>query len=80
MPAAARSKVLRAFLTDPARPAGTFSYHELQGFLFAIAAAPDLIQPSEWLPLDFNEKDAGYATLEEAETILCDIMTTYNDI
>jgi hypothetical protein len=30
--------ILKAFLVDPARPKNTFSYHELQGFLFAFAA------------------------------------------
>lgn len=41
------------------RPAGTLTYHELQGFLFAVASAPELIRPTEWLPLIFNEQEAG---------------------
>ena len=56
------------------------TYYELQGFLFAAVSAPELIRPSEWLPLIFNEQEAGYATLEEANTILGQIMTFYNDI
>jgi uncharacterized protein len=71
---------LSAFLAQPARPAGTLTYHELQGFLFAVVSAPELIQPSEWLPIIFNEHDAGYATPEEANTILGQIMALYNDI
>jgi uncharacterized protein len=71
---------LRAFLEQPARPAGTLTYHELQGFLFAVVNAPELVRPSEWLPLIFNEQEARYSTLEEANTILGQIMTLYNDI
>jgi len=37
---------LAAFLADPERPVGTLTYHELQGFLFAVAAAPELVPPS----------------------------------
>ena len=52
----------------------------MQGFLFAVASAPELIRPSVWLPLIFNEQEAGYSTVEEANTILGEIMTLYNDI
>lgn len=71
---------LRAFLEQPGRPADTLTYHELQGFLFAVVSAPELVRPSEWLPLIFNEQEAGYGTTEEASTILGQIMTLYNDI
>jgi yecA family protein len=47
--------VLRSFLDHPARSAGTLRYHELQGFLFTIASAPDLVRPSEWMPIVFGE-------------------------
>jgi uncharacterized protein len=67
-------------LEHPARPAGTLTYHELQGFLFAVVSAPELVRPSEWLPIIFNEHDAGYATLEEANAILGHIMALYNEI
>jgi uncharacterized protein len=77
---AATPAALLAFLEHPARPAGTLTYHELQGFLFAVVSAPELVQPSEWLPIIFNEHDAGYATLEEANAILDHIMALYNDI
>ena len=71
---------LRVFLEQPTRPAGTLTYHELQGFLFAVVSAPELIQPSEWLPIIFNEREAGYVTLEEANAILGHIMALYNEI
>ncbi len=52
---------LRSFLEHPSRPAGTLTYHELQGFLFTVVSAPELIQPSEWLPIIFAEETAAWA-------------------
>lgn len=71
---------LKAFLEDPARPAGTLSYHELQGFLFSVASAPELIRPSEWMPFVFADKEAEYASLDEARLILGELMALYNTV
>jgi uncharacterized protein len=71
---------LRSFLEDPARPAGTLRYHELQGFLFTIAAAPELVRPSEWMPIVFGNHDAGYESRGEAEAVLGELMVLYNAI
>ena len=35
---------LKRFLDDPARPADTLRYHELQDLLFAVVSAPVLIR------------------------------------
>ena len=71
---------LQAFLEHSARPLGTLTYHELQGFLFAVVSAPELVRPVEWLPLIFNEEEAGYATIEEANAVLEQIMALYNSL
>src|SRR5450759_1672635 len=71
---------LRTFLEHPGRPAGTLAYQELQGFLFTVASAPELILPSEWLPMLFGQKEAGYSSLAEAKSILGLIMTLYNEV
>ena len=71
---------LRAFLEHPSRPAGTLSYHELQGFLFTIVSAPELIQPSEWLPIIFAGEDVDYANVEQAEALIGQIMALYSTI
>jgi hypothetical protein len=39
------AQTLRSFLESPARGEGTLKYHELQGFLFAVACAPDIVAP-----------------------------------
>ena len=71
---------LRSFLADSRRPPGTPTYHELQGFLFAVACAPVLAKPSEWLPIVFGEQDAGYETLEEAREVLGELMAHDNSV
>jgi uncharacterized protein len=75
-----RTSVLRSFLDHPARPGGTLRYHELQGFLFTVASAPELVRPSEWMPIVFGEHEAGYESLEEAEAVLGELMALYNSI
>ncbi len=71
---------LRAFLEHPSRPAGTLTYHELQGFLFTIVSAPEMIPASEWLPIIFAGEDIDYASVEEAEAVIGQIMTLSNTI
>ena len=71
---------LRAFLEHPARPAGTLRYHELQGFLFTVVSAPELVRPSEWLPIIFAGEEAGFTSPDEAKRILGQIMALYNTI
>ena len=74
------ANALAAFLEHADRPAGTLSYHELQGFLFAVATSPELVRPSEWMPVVFGDKEPEYSNLDEAQTILGAMMTVYNDV
>lgn len=74
----AQAAELAAFLAAPERPDGTLRYEELAGFLFAIACSPELIPPSEWLPLVFNDHDGRFAGIEEAQLILAAMMALYN--
>ncbi len=78
MPPAPDPSTLRAFLDHPARPAGTLSYHELQGFLFTVVSAPKLVRPSEWLPIIFAGEETGFTSPDEAKRILGQIMALYN--
>ncbi len=71
---------LRDFLLAPTRPAGTFTYHEVQGFLFAIACSPEPVDPSEWLPIIFNDKPASFASEDEAQRLLGELMALYNAV
>ena len=71
---------LRAFLDDAARPDDTLRFHELQGFLFAIASSPETISPSEWLPMIGYENDLVFASESEAQNILGHVMALYNEV
>ena len=71
---------LKAFLEHPSRPAGTLRYHELQGFLFAVLSAPEVVLPGEWIPAIFDDADAGYQNLGEAKRVLGELMTLHNAV
>ena len=68
---------LRAFLEHPSRAAGTLSYDELQGFLFTVVSAPEMIPMSEWMPIIFAGEDVDYANVEEAKAVIGQIMALY---
>ncbi|HWG95507.1 MAG TPA: UPF0149 family protein [Nitrospira sp.] len=74
-----QATLLSRFLSSPLRPKDSLTYPQLAGFLFCLANGPELIPPSEWMPLIFNDQDAGYETQEEAERVLQAIMALYND-
>ena len=73
-------RTLQAFLEHPSRPAGTLRYHELQGFLFTVVSAPERIPPSDWLPIVFSDQEVDYASRDEAQEILGQIMVLYNTV
>lgn len=57
-------------------------YHDLSAtcrFLFSMANAPELIPPSEWMPIVFNGQDARYETRIEAEGVTQAMMALYNN-
>lgn len=74
-----QATLLQTFLSSPERPKGTLTYHQLAGFLFSIANSPELIPPSEWIPLVFNDQEDGFETHREAEGALQAMMALYND-
>jgi yecA family protein len=76
----AEIKTLSEFLARTERPDGTLRFHELQGFLFAVACSPELIPPSAWFPIISGEKDIGFRDEKQAQQIMGLIMTLYNAI
>ena len=80
MPPSPDPSALQTFLDHPSRPAGALTYHELQGFLFTVVSAPELIPPSDWLPIIFGEEEASFTSPNEAQEILSQIMALYNTI
>ncbi len=71
---------LRSFLEDSRRPPGTLRYHELQGFLFAIACAPEPTPTSTWLQKIFAGGDPHYASDKENEAVFDELMLLFDSI
>jgi len=74
------TRLLVEYLDSPERPDGTLRFHELQGFLFAIASSPETIVPSEWLPMIGNDEELNFADENEAQEILGLVMAVYNEV
>jgi uncharacterized protein len=53
---------------------------ELDGFLAGIVVCPEMIPPSEWLPLVWGEDDPVFESLDAANDMLGVIMTLHNSI
>ena len=71
---------LAEFLNRPDRPEESLTIGEVEGFLFTVAACPDQVQPSEWLPLVFGGKMPEFEDREEAAVVLGGLMSLYNAI
>ena len=73
-------ELLEESLENSKRPDGALRFHELQGFFFAIASSPEMIAPSEWLPMIGNDEDLNFTDQNEAQEILGLVMALYNEI
>ena len=73
-------RLLEEFLEHPVRPDGTLRFHELQGFLFAIASSPETIAPSDWLPMIGDDEGLNFTDEGEAQEILGLVMALYNEV
>ena len=65
-----QTTLLSCSLSSPLRPKDSLTYPQLVGFLFCLANGPELIPPSEWISLVFNDQEAGYETQDEANPVL----------
>jgi uncharacterized protein len=71
---------LGEFLMSDRAPPSSMMLPELDGFLAGIAVGPELVRPSEWLPLVWGGEAPEFASLDEANAILGAIMCRYNEI
>jgi uncharacterized protein len=71
---------LKKFMARPGHPEGTLSYGEMQGFLFTVAFAPDMVMPSEWLPMIFGDAEPPFHSDREAETVMGALMALFNEV
>lgn len=59
-------------------PEMTFSYSEMQGYLFGIAITPEKIAPEEWLPLMFGEEGVAYESKQQQRLLLTTLFNVLN--
>ncbi len=67
---AAQAATLDAGLAAKAGEGGPMGYCEMAGFLFAVACAPELVRPSEWLPEILGENMDAFGSLAEVQDTL----------
>jgi uncharacterized protein len=68
---------LHSFLADPSGP-NLPSPDEVCGFIFAVAGAPDLVPPSEWLPEAFGGEMPEFENIDQAQAVMNELMEVYN--
>jgi uncharacterized protein len=73
-------ETLETFLMSDRSSPDSMTLSELDGFLTGIAIGPELMRPSEWLPLIWGNAAPGFADLDEANAILGSLMARYNEI
>ena len=79
LPHALDLEALDRFLMSDRSP-GTEMLSDLDGFLTGIAIGPELVLPSEWLPLVWGGEAPEFADESEAKAVLGAIMGRYNEI
>ncbi len=61
-------------------PENCMQISDLDGFLTAIVVGPELIQPSEWMPVVWGGESPEFADDAQATTILGAVLGRYNEI
>ena len=68
------------FLMSDHAPDDGMGLSDLDGFLTGIVVGPELILPSEWLPVIWGGQEPEFETEDEMRTVLGTIMGRYNEI
>ncbi|NTU42449.1 MAG: UPF0149 family protein [Nitrospirales bacterium] len=75
---ATEKKSLTKLLDKTVNKEYVFNLEELHGFLFGLAVIPELIKPSEWLPLVFGEEMFDFESEAEAEELMNNLFQVCN--
>ena len=68
------------YLLSDHAPDKSMGLSDLDGFLTGIVVGPELILPSEWLPVIWGGEEPEFETEAEMRTVLGTIMGRYNEI
>ena len=71
---------LDAFLISDRAPEDCMQLSDLDGFLTGIAIGPELIMPSEWLPVIWGSGEPEFESRRKRSGFLNAIMGRYNEI
>lgn len=71
---------LNAFLASNAIDNGGLHLSEMDGFFAGLIVSPDIILPSEWLPMVWGKESFSFKSRSEAETIITLIMNHFTNI
>ncbi len=74
------NKALAEFLVANGRPKKTKNYPELNGFLYAVACSPEVVDAQLWLPLVFDNKKIKYKNNEERKSITQGLLDEFSAI
>jgi uncharacterized protein len=66
-------------MSESAPPNG-MGLSDLDGFLTGLAVGPELIMPSDWMPLVWGGDEPEFDTVDAADAVLGTIMARYNEI
>jgi len=75
-----QARNLQSFLDAPDRSPDSMGYAEAAGFLFAVACAPELVKPADWLPIIIDPSNAADTSVENMKTITGNLMSLYNEM
>jgi uncharacterized protein len=71
---------LGQYLDSDQSPDECMGLSDLDGFLAGIVVGPELIMPSEWLPVIWGDEEPEFESTSHAEAIIALIMGRYNEI
>lgn len=71
---------LDVYLSSDRSPPESMMLSDLDGFLAGIAVGPELVMPSEWLPVIWGGEKPNFIDEDEAQAVLGCILSRYNEI
>jgi yecA family protein len=75
---AIEKKNLKKLLSMSGEPDNTFSYDELLGYMFGLAMTPEMLAPSEWMPIIFGGDLPEFDSMEQMQTMTGNLIQVYN--
>lgn len=71
---------LEEFLMSDQMPENCMQLSDMDGFLTAIAIGPDMILPSEWMPIIIGDEDYVFENIEQNQAFFGAVINWYNGI